>query len=217
MRTGSPVRALLVALCLLLALSGGSAQEGAAPAPVATPSFLYCPVCGHQNKGTSRFCVRDGSPLPSLSPQRYTRGFVRATETFTLEEIQAAIHQASRSVVRIRAKVKQDLRTPEQDEDGHGYLEIVKDEARFAGSGFAIDADGSIVTNAHVAAPDGQSAELSVETSTGEGYSAKLVGLDEASDLAVLRIDAGKVPPLSWGDSEKALLGQETWALGNPL
>ena len=218
MRTdGSSARALLAALFLLLAPSREAAQEAPAPAPAVAPSFLYCPVCGHQNKGTSRFCVRDGSRLPSLSPQRYMRGFVRATETFTTEEIQAAIHQALRSVVRIQAKVKQDLRTPDQDEDEHGYLRIVKDEGRLSGSGFAIDVDGSIVTNAHVAAPDGQTAELNVETSSGEGYPAKLVGVDEASDLAVLRIEAGKVPPLSWADSEKALLGEEAWALGNPL
>ena len=193
------------------------------PSPKAEPPTVvdappvYCPICGAQNKAGSKFCLKDGSPLPTLDPGRATSSFVRATEAFSVEEIQAAIQEAARSVVRIRVKATASLRYPELDDDGLGYLEVDTDEESLIGSGFVIDADGSVVTNAHVAAPFGGGAELSVDSTGGESYPAKLVGFDEASDLAVVRIEAGKLPPLTWGDSEKVLLGEETWALGNPL
>ncbi|MCI0655877.1 MAG: S1C family serine protease [Acidobacteria bacterium] len=161
--------------------------------------------------------MKDGTPLPTLDPERASRSFVRAIEAFSAEEIQAAIQEAAHSVVRIRVKATASLRYPNLDDDGFGYLEVVTDETQLTGSGFVIDADGSVVTNAHVAAPFGAGAGVSVDTTAGESYPAKLVGFDEASDLAVLRIEAGKLPPLNWGDSEKVYLGEETWALGNPL
>ena len=206
-------RTALLVLLTLESPARGIAQE---PIPSA-PAPVYCPVCGAQNKAGSKFCLKDGTALPAFDPARVSQSFVRATEAFSAEEIQAAIQEAARSVVRIRVKASASLRYPELDDDGLGYLEVDTDEESLIGSGFVIDADGSVVTNAHVAAPFGAGAELSVDSTGGESYPAKLVGFDEASDLAVVRIEAGKLPPLTWGDSEKVLLGEETWALGNPL
>lgn len=88
-------------------------------------------------------------------------------------------------------------------------------EARSLGSGFIIDAKGLIVTNNHVI--EGAD-EILVYTTDGKRYSAKLVGADEKTDLAVLRIDAGHdLPFVSFGDSDTAEVGDWVMAIGNPF
>jgi S1-C subfamily serine protease len=98
-----------------------------------------------------------------------------------------------------------------------GRIETSEDDARISGSGFVVSRDGEVVTNAHIARPDGMQADLTVETHDGRSVAARLIGVDPASDLALLKIDAGAVPPLEWGDSAGLRAGQETWAIGNPL
>src|SRR5690242_14169242 len=82
------------------------------------------------------------------------------------------------------------------------------------GSGVIVRADGHIITNHHVI--DGAE-DISVELSTRRRYSARLVGSDPASDLAVLKIGAGSLPLLQLGDSDKSRVGDVVLAVGNPL
>src|SRR5262249_41719279 len=98
-----------------------------------------------------------------------------------------------------------------------GKMETSDADARLAGSGFVIGTGHEIVTNAHVARPDGMEADLTVETQDGKTFPAKIVGVDAASDLALLQIAPDALPPLAWGDSSSIHVGQETWAIGNPL
>ncbi len=83
------------------------------------------------------------------------------------------------------------------------------------GSGFIIDQAGHIVTNNHVI--EGAD-EIDVTLSDGTTLPAKLLGVDEDVDLALLKIDS-KAPltPVPWGDSEKAEVGQWVVAIGNPF
>jgi serine protease Do len=82
------------------------------------------------------------------------------------------------------------------------------------GSGFIITEDGYIVTNAHVA----QNAdEITVKTYEGDTYDAELVGYDESNDVAVLKIDASGLTPVTFGDSDKTVVGEDVVAIGNPL
>lgn len=83
-----------------------------------------------------------------------------------------------------------------------------------SGSGIIISEDGYIVTNQHVI--DGAT-ELSVILNTGEEYTATLVGADEKSDLAVLKIDKNGLPAATLGDSETVQVGEQAVAIGNPL
>jgi len=91
------------------------------------------------------------------------------------------------------------------------------------GSGFIVNADeGYIVTNAHVVRPTGRNAdEIMVKLigeDNGKGHPAKIVGVDEASDVALLKLK-DKVPNLkavAFGDSSKAKVGEWVLAIGNP-
>ena len=86
------------------------------------------------------------------------------------------------------------------------------------GSGVIIDAQGHIVTNNHVVSGAGQGAKLSV-TIGDKTYSAKVVGTDSSTDLAVLKLEnpPSNLTVASWGDSSKLKVGQPVMAVGNPL
>jgi serine protease Do len=94
-------------------------------------------------------------------------------------------------------------------------------EAQSLGSGFFVSADGYIVTNNHVITADGRGSQvesITVTTTDGTEYPAKLVGKDAASDLAVLKIAANKpLPFVKFGDSGHARVGDWVIAIGNPF
>jgi len=93
-------------------------------------------------------------------------------------------------------------------------------EAQSLGSGFLISADGYLVTNNHVITADGQGKveEITVSTSDGTEYPATLVGSDQASDLAVLKIKGAKpFPFVHFGDSRQARVGDWVIAIGQPF
>ncbi len=81
------------------------------------------------------------------------------------------------------------------------------------GSGFAIDNEGTIVTNAHVVSGADR---IEVVDAGGQRFEAQLVGSDELSDLAVLRIPPNRVPAAPLGTSSNLLIGEPAVALGNP-
>ncbi len=87
--------------------------------------------------------------------------------------------------------------------------------ARALGSGFIIDPDGTIVTNNHVI---GDSAEMTVILNDGSEYEARLIGRDEKTDLAVLKIDVDRaLPSVTFGDSDEVRVGDWVMAVGNPF
>jgi len=94
-------------------------------------------------------------------------------------------------------------------------------EAQSLGSGFIVSADGYVVTNNHVVTPEGQGSvveSITVTLPDGNEYPAKLIGKDAASDLAVLKITAGKpLPFVKFGDSSAARVGDWVIAIGNPF
>lgn len=82
------------------------------------------------------------------------------------------------------------------------------------GSGVVISPDGYIVTNHHVV--DGAE-QITVDLTDKRSFPAKVVGTDQPSDLAVLKIDASSLPVLTLGDSDKVRVGDIVLAVGNPL
>ncbi len=85
----------------------------------------------------------------------------------------------------------------------------------FVGSGFIIDPSGLIVTNYHVV--DG-AYEISVTLSDGTVLPGKLLHASRIADLAIVQVQADhKLTPVEWGDSTKLRVGDEVFAIGNPL
>ncbi|MFT9057261.1 MAG: trypsin-like peptidase domain-containing protein [Ethanoligenens sp.] len=81
------------------------------------------------------------------------------------------------------------------------------------GSGILMSADGRIITNNHVV--EGAN-HLDVVLRNGKHYTAALVGTDARTDLAVVKINAQKLPYAQFGDSEQCKVGQQVIAVGNP-
>lgn len=83
------------------------------------------------------------------------------------------------------------------------------------GSGFIIDRNGTILTNYHVV--DGAQ-KIIVTLDDGNNYDAKVVGKDQKTDIAVIKIDAGReLPAVDFGDSDRLQVGEWVMAIGNPF
>ena len=85
---------------------------------------------------------------------------------------------------------------------------------RGGGSGVILRSDGYVLTNNHVVA---QASRIEIRLQNGKSYPATLVGSDEATDLAMLKIDAKGLPEASFASSEKARVGQFVIAIGSPF
>jgi S1-C subfamily serine protease len=118
--------------------------------------------------------------------------------------------RAAPGVVFIRAQVVE--QTPSRFD--FGFPQEQRGEA--TGSGFAIDPDGTILTNAHVVAG---ATKVQVQFADMRIVDARILGRDESSDLAVLKVSArpGELPPLPLGSSRSVQVGDPTIAIGNPF
>ena len=86
--------------------------------------------------------------------------------------------------------------------------------ARSLGSGVLISEDGYVVTNSHVIGSD--KAEVTVIFSDKHEAPARIIGIDKATDLALVKVDKPGQPPLKWGDSSKAKVAEWVLAIGSP-
>ena len=83
-----------------------------------------------------------------------------------------------------------------------------------AGSGVIISQDGYIVTNNHVV---GQADEITVKLNDSREFKGRIIGTDETTDLALVKIDAKNLPAIKIGNSDDLKLGQWVLAVGNPF
>ena len=83
-----------------------------------------------------------------------------------------------------------------------------------SGTGIVLSADGYLITNHHVI----ENAQvIAVQTSDERQFQASIIGSDEASDLAVLKVEADDLQPAEFGDSDKLAVGDRVVAIGDPL
>jgi len=95
---------------------------------------------------------------------------------------------------------------------GHGPMQEIP--ARGAGSGFIVSSDGYILTNAHVVKG---ADEVVVKLIDKRTFSAKVIGADSRTDVAVIKITAGNLPAVKLGDPTKLRVGEAVAAIGSPF
>ncbi len=101
------------------------------------------------------------------------------------------------------------------DRFGQPFGQFGSPRRRSLGSGFIINHDGYILTNAHVVAGAGR---IKVTLQDGREFKARVIGLDDKSDIALIKIDgAGRLPVAPLGDSSSVRVGQWVIAIGNPF
>jgi Do/DeqQ family serine protease len=96
----------------------------------------------------------------------------------------------------------------QQESPEEGRLRTVS-----AGSGVFVSPDGYLVTNNHVAE---DATELVITTNDNKTYTAKVIGADPTTDIALLKVDAENVPFLPFGNSDELRLGEWVLAIGSP-
>jgi len=203
----SPVRVWLTGgvLALLLAPGLAFAQNAAAPAG------------GTQNMGPAKDItkeVQQETPvaLPSLNPlvQRVLPAVVNISSELS-EEAAAQSDDQSDEGDQSSSPFDQFMR---RFFENRGLPQLHR-EVMALGSGFIIDPAGYIVTNNHVV---GNAAKITVILQDNSRHPAKLIGRDEKTDLALLKIDTHeKLPFVSWGDSDQSKVGDWVVAVGNPF
>jgi serine protease Do len=148
-----------------------------------------------------------------------------------LPEFTKIVEEAKDSVVNISTKTKakrsssKERSIPELPEGSpfgelfekffdRDEIERGRRDAQSLGSGFIISADGYILTNHHVIA---DADEVIVRMSNRKEFVATVIGSDEASDIAVLKVEADHLPVLEFGDSDKLKVGEWVLAIGSPF
>jgi serine protease Do len=97
---------------------------------------------------------------------------------------------------------------------GQGATPIEREVPRGVGSGFILTADGYILTNSHVV--EGAS-EIYVTLTDKREFKGKVIGSDDRTDVALVKIEASGLPKLSIGDSKVIRVGQWVLAIGSPF
>lgn len=103
---------------------------------------------------------------------------------------------------------------PNQGQDGKQKRSVRTPKQQGSGSGVIISTDGYIVTNNHVVA---DADELTVTLNDNKEYSARIIGTDKTTDLALIKIDAKNLPAITIANSDDVKVGEWVLAIGNPL
>jgi putative serine protease PepD len=148
-----------------------------------------------------------GGALGFAAAARFTGSDVVNLGQRSTEGTPALVNRAPASVAGIAKRVQPSVVS----------IEISAAGKRGNGSGFVVSSNGYIVTNNHVAAPAANGGVLRVVFQDGTSSSARIVGRDPNSDIAVLKIDRTKLPAVQFGDSDKSVVGDPVVAFGSPL
>jgi S1-C subfamily serine protease len=163
-------------------------------AAVMVAGFVYLAEVAHWDVGGMRSAGRLWKEPAAAAPGSFSPD----------EQNNIDIYKASReATVNITSRVYRE----------NWFFQIYPQDG--TGSGFVINPDGQILTNNHVVA-DAQ--QLTVKLADQKEYKAKILGRDPRSDLALIKIEAGrKLPALRLGDSDGVVVGQKVLAIGNPF
>lgn len=173
-----------------------------------------------------------GAAAMAMSVKNYS-DLKKATESSQINQnpidLTYAAEKAVNSVVYIKVTAKGQTRTvttydPFEDffgdffgrggNGGRQQRQYKEPDRKGAGSGVILSADGYIVTNNHVV--EGAD-ELNVKLNDNREFKARIIGTDKSSDLALVKIEADNLQPITIGSSDNLKLGEWVLAIGNPF
>ena len=197
-KKGSGVK--IIAIALVCALLGGIG--GAGVTAVAYQNW------SRQNASAvteTRQPVANAPEMTGVSVTPVSSGVIRVTsndegKSLTPEDVYASYEE---SVVGINCETTTNV---------YGQLST----AAVAGTGFVLTSDGYIITNNHVV-EDANEGSIRVSLINGSTYDAVIVGTEPDNDVALLKIEATGLKPVSIGDSDALVVGERVCAIGNPL
>src|SRR5881396_3322176 len=172
--------------------------------------------------GTNKSTITAGTAprTPSMRPVVHTGA---ASPTSALVNFADVVERINPAVVNIdatargretrrRGRIRIDPSDPFDGPDGGGRGDTPR---RGAGSGFIIDADGSILTNNHVI---DRAERITVKLSDGRTLRARVIGSDPDTDIALIKVDGQQgLPVAPLGDSSKLRMGEWVVAIGDPI
>ena len=174
--------------------------------------------------GTLLVSPSQAAPVPVATPVQSVALKVVPDQVGSKSFVTAAVNRVGPAVVRIDTERTLTRRLPDPMFEDPLFRRFFGDEfspqrpserLQGLGSGFIIDRSGEILTNAHVV---NQADKVTVLLKDGRTFEGKVQGVDEVTDLAVVKIDAGgDLPVATLGDSSAVQVGDWAIAVGNPL
>src|SRR4051812_15662506 len=153
-------------------------------------------------------------PLLPLAAAAAIGGGAGAVATTALHDDTPTVRTITNTRTVAAANTNTTVQTP------HDVYESAKDSVAYittgsgTGSGFVVSSDGYIVTNAHVV--EGANGRIQAKIGDGKALTAQLVGEDPSTDLALLKVSASNLKPLTLADSSAVQVGDPAYAIGNP-
>jgi serine protease Do len=181
---------------------------------VVVPAFFAGILVAGRLRSSEEAAAAQTAPTPSTPAQLRASGTVQQS----LPDLTSIAERAVNAVTSISST--QIIRNASPIDDPFlrrffGQEMFGPQTAQSLGSGVIVSADGYVLTNAHVVGDD--RSEVSVILADKRELRARIVGTDEPTDLAVLKIDAAKLPTLPWGDSSRLRVAEWVLAIGNPF
>ncbi len=138
----------------------------------------------------------------------------RGLHNVSLDSLNEAYQMVTSAVGPSVVHIDVERRRPEITETATGRVSTAFVPTSDQGSGVVVDEAGHILTNRHVIA-EGES--IWVTLSDGRRLDGELIGTDPLTDLAVLKVDADRLFPIAWGNSDRCKVGSPVWAIGSPF
>ncbi len=169
-------------------------------------AFAVAAYLGNENQGSGNVSTSDQAPSSSIVKPT-SQGGVNVVNTDL--DFTVAAEKARKAVVHIKTEYY-----VEPNWAGFPFGNFEMPQVKGSGSGVIISSDGYIVTNNHVVE---NATNITVTLFDKRTFKAKVIGRDPTTDIALIKIDADKLPVLPFGDSDKLKVGEWVLAIGNPF
>ena len=227
-------RLLLALVLLACGFAAGLVITGRTPDANDGPQGNAAQSTATQNTASQAAALQDAAPQDAASQDAVLPAATPAVPgvTVTLPDFSRVAEQTVPAVANISSQqVVRRQNSPFANDPFFQFFYGNRDDVfgsrrrveRSLGSGVIVSADGLVLTNNHVIAGESGRISLSqlpaVSVTLGDNreVEARIVGVDRATDLALLKIDVGRLPTIPWGDSDQLKVAEWVLAIGNPF